>query len=256
MKKIFFISALFLTAVCSAWSQQVTKSQWDEAVKCYAENDFVKAGQLWEAMSRSEEQSAAVYYNLGNCYFKQDMLGKAILNYNKALLLDPGNDDIRHNLELASTKTKNRIEKVPVFFLKRWFIAFGQQFSSNGWAVLSLLLLAGGLASAFGFISSKRSLWRKLFFSTASTLSLLFIVAVIGSFYQRSQVSQSDGAIVMSNAVAVKSSPADGGTDLFVLNEGAKVQISDQVGEWSEVTIDNGGKGWLKSSEIEPIRIR
>ena len=96
--------------------EDVTKAEGDSA---YMRNDYISAIQIYEALLGKGE-AADVYYNLGNSYYKAGDIAKAILNYERALLLQPGNSDIRANLEIARSKTIDKVEAVPEIFFVSW----------------------------------------------------------------------------------------------------------------------------------------
>lgn len=253
MKKIV-LSILFCAVALLAFAKVDKQAQFSEASTAYAEGDYIKAAQIFNAILTKDEVSSEIYYNLANCYFKQDKLALAILNYNRALLLSPSDENIKHNLEIAETKTTNRIEQLPQFFLEKVVVYLRQLLSSNQWAVWALVILSVAITCMICFYFSHRSWVRKITFTTALVSIIFFAVAISFSSSQKSIIMDSNMAIVMQNAVAVKSSPSQGGTDLFVLNEGVKVDVVEKVGEWSEVVVASGNSGWLQTKTIQYIK--
>ena len=254
MKNLIIFIFFSLFAITTLQAKSNYKEIWHQANAAYAQENYVKAGQLYSSLVDGENISSDVYYNLGNCYFKQDELALAILNYNRALLLDPSNNDAKYNLEIATTQTTNRIEVLPTFFFNDWLVALKQSLSSDGWAFMSLIavLLVGSMYILFYF--SRKPAIRKISFSLCVLAVILFLLSLGFSISSRNNIKNSKVAIVMNNAVPVKSSPSDGGTDLFVLNEGAKVIVNETLGDWSEVTIESGNSGWLNHSVIQYIK--
>ena len=212
---------------------------WDQANTAYINNDFPTAISLYETILSSGRQSGKLYYNLANAYFKEQEIGRAILNYNRALRLNPGNEDIRYNLQVAEKMTKDHIDAVPEFFVKTWLSNLRNLLSSTTWAVLSLVFLAAMLGSALFYLLSRRLVRRKIGFYGTATAFLLAI--------------DRTSAVVLRDAVAVKSSPDQNSTDLFILHEGTKVEISDRLNGWCEITIADGKKGWMECSTFETI---
>lgn len=255
MKRVFFIIFVLLLSFYNGFAQTDNLNKdFMAANQAYADEDFLKASQLYESTINGDSHNWEAYYNLGNCYYKLDMLPKAILNYNRALLLEPSNSDIRYNLEIASTRTTNRIVAMPEFFLVRWIDQLRALFSSDTWAWISLLSLTVLLLSIFLFIVSRRAVIRKLTFSLSVVFLLFMIISMTSAQQQKSIIKDFNGAIIMRNAVAVKSSPSDNGTDIFVLNEGVEVRVIGSLGLWSEISIASGNKGWLLSESIEMIK--
>ena len=145
---------------------------WDQANTAYINNDFPTAISLYETILSSGRQSGKLYYNLANAYFKEQEIGRAILNYNRALRLNPGNEDIRYNLQVAEKMTKDHIDAVPEFFVKTWLSNLRNLLSSTTWAVLSLVFLAAMLGSALFYLLSRRLVRRKIGFYGLSLIHI------------------------------------------------------------------------------------
>ena len=151
---------------------------WDQANTAYINNDFPTAISLYETILSSGRQSGKLYYNLANAYFKEQEIGRAILNYNRALRLNPGNEDIRYNLQVAEKMTKDHIDAVPEFFVKTWLSNLRNLLSSTTWAVLSLVFLAAMLGSALFYLLSRRLVRRKIGFYGTATAFLLLVLTL------------------------------------------------------------------------------
>ena len=254
MKKLtFMLAAMLLCSVALQARNAEETALWEQANKSYMEGNWETALQEYAAISDKGAESADLYYNIGNCYYKLGNLGKSILYYNKALKLAPSDQDIRHNLEVANARTTNKINAVPQFFLNRWAAAFRGAVSSNGWAQISLAAFALTLALTLIFLLSRTATVRKVTFSGGIVFLLLFVISTVNAASQKRQQTRSGDAIVMQNAVPVKSSPDREGKDLFVLNEGAKVTVTDKLGGWSQVEIASGNKGWIENRNIESV---
>ena len=249
MKKIY-IYLLFVVIGISPIYSQTTLTQANEA---YGQEDYIKAIELYEQTLREQGVSSDLYYNLGNAYYKHNEFAKAILNYERALLLNPSNEDARFNLEMANTHIVDKIDPVGKFFLSVWIDSLRNFLSSNTWAVIgivSFLLFIGGL---YLYLFSKSVKAKKFGFFGGI---ILFLIAVLANWFAwglNSKLKARSEAIVFAATVPVKSSPAESGTDLFILHEGTKVSILSKLGDWSEVKISDGNRGWLPSSSIEII---
>ena len=226
---------------------------WEGGNAAYNEGRYSTASDIYESILSSGEHSAKLYYNLGNAYFKQEMLGKAILNYNRALRLAPSDEDIRHNLEYAEQATKDNIEQIPVFFLTAWSRTVRNIMGGNAWTIISLMMLSIALLSALAYQLAQRISLRKMGFYAMVVAAVLFIISSTFAYQQRQSVVNSQEAIVMSSAVSVKSSPDRAATDLFVIHEGTKLSLGEKINGWQEIRIADGRKGWVESSRIEII---
>lgn len=236
-----------------AAEQLTSEVLWDQANTAYINNDYHQAEELYLTILQRGERSAKLYFNLANAYFKREELGQAILYYHRALRLQPGDEDIRYNLSVAEARTKDTIDQIPDFFFTEWMRSIRHLMSANAWTAWSLIWFAVMLGALLFYLLSARLILRKAGFY-ATLISLLCFIAstIFASGQSREQQSQSE-AIVMSSSAAVKSSPDRSATDLFILHEGTKVEITNSLENWCEVMIADGKKGWTERSKIEII---
>lgn len=226
---------------------------WDRANTAYLNGDYHAATSIYEEILSRGLSSMKLYYNLGNSCFKEGRLGEAILYYNRALRLAPGNDDIRYNLGVAEARTKDNIEQIPEFFLTEWFRSVRHMMSCTAWSIFSLVALVAALALSLLYLLARRLSLRKGGFYGTLVALLLFVVTTWFAWGERREMLDDTQAVVMSLSTAVKSSPDKSATDLFVLHEGTLVEITNRLEGWCEVTIADGKKGWLESKTIETI---
>lgn len=229
----------------------------EAAAQAYREQNYSRSIELYEgvvAQGISEgRESAQIYYNLGNAYFRDNQLGKAILNYERAHLLDPGDGDIRHNLRFANNRTEDRIIPASNLFLANWFNGVRDLFNSNTWATLAItfFLLFIGCIALFLFV---RVLWiRQAAFYSGLVLLLFVGITNAFAFSQKRERTQRDAAIVMVGAARANASPDANSNLLFELHEGTKVKIRSSDGNWYEVEIANGSVGWISKQHVEVI---
>ena len=238
----------------SATAEAATPDRmWEDANALYMNNQYAEAAALYEKILDCGLFSDKLYYNLANACFRTGDNTRAILYYNRALLLSPNDDDIRHNLAIAESQTKDSIEEVPEFFLSSWTRGLRNMLDERMWTVLSLVLLAATLVLGVMFLLARRTGARKGAFFGMLAAILLCIAATSFAASQRSAILNRDKAIVMSSAAPVKSSPDRSATDLFVLHEGTKVRVTGTVNNWSEIVIADGKKGWIETDKIEVI---
>lgn len=219
----------------------------------YVEGRFEEASNLYQSLADSGYVNAKLYYNLGNAYFKSNRVPDAILNYERAYLLDPTDEDIEFNLQYARTFTVDRFETIPTFFLKDWYRSLRSLCSSNGWAWMSLLFLLLLLGSTLVFWFSGTFWVKRTLFSTGVVLVTLFVLSTLFSIQEKNRALAKDKAIVFQSVVTVKSSPGSSGKELFILHAGTKVKVLQSVGEWTEIRIEDGNKGWVQSETMEII---
>ena len=228
----------------------VTKADADSA---YAAGRYQDAIRDYEALLK-QGVSADLYYNLGNAYYRTEDITRAVLNYERAFQLSPGDKDIRHNLQMARSKTIDKITPETEFFFITWMRAVVNIMSVDAWAKTALGALALAIVLALVYLFAERLWLRKLGFFGGGLLLLLFLVCNLFAYLQKNELTHHRGAIVMSSAVNVKSTPAANGTDLFILHEGTRVDIiDDQMQQWKQIRVADGKEGWIETSQIETI---
>ena len=225
-----------------------------EADSAYIQGDYLTAISIYEWIVENQSVNATLYMNLGNCWLKRDEVAKAILYYERAYLIDPSDPDVRFNLELARTKTVDKVNPVNQLFVVVWFKKLLAILDVNGWAVLTVILFAFTILLAGVLLFSKKSGIRKLSFSFSVFFLLLSILSFIFATTQMGNIRNRDTAIIMSPSVTVKSTPTSAGTDLFIIHEGRKVQILDSsMKEWVEIRLEDGNTGWIPVNVMEII---
>ena len=247
-------SMLFAPSALRASEALSPEMLWERGVEAYSAADYESAAGYFQKLVDSGHKSADVYFNLGNSLLKQRETGRAILNYERALRLDPSNEDVRYNLEFARSQTIDKIDQVPEFFLTSWMRTVCYSLPSNVWAVISLFLLAVTLALVLLFLLGRTSAGRKAGFFTAIAALLLTLLCWNYARMQYRDSVRQDEAVVVKAVVAAKSSPSDDSSkDLFVLHEGTKVSIRESVSTWLLVSIEDGRQGWISENSIEVI---
>ncbi len=250
------LALLLLLPVHPAGAQQQAypDSLWHAGVAAYSDGDWAGAASAWSAIRSLGVESPELYYNLGNACFKQDDIAHAILNYERALKLDPSYSDARFNLEFARELVQDKIEAVPEFFLEQWGRKACWLLPSDVWAVLFLLLLAATLGCVLLFLLGGRSGLRKTGFICGIVALVLSLLCLDFAFWQRTDYRKADGAVITRPVTTVQSSPGrDTAKDLFVLHEGTKVKLLDEVGSWRNIELADGRQGWLPSEDLEVI---
>lgn len=255
LRKVVTVVTLLLSLGASMNIQaKDLDSLWTAGVHAYTDGKFSDASAAWTSIEESGQKSAKLYYNLGNAWFKQGNYPKAILNYERALRLDPSYSDARYNLEFTSNFVQDKIEPVPEFILKSVARKVCYVMGSNAWAVIFLVLLAAALMMGLLFLLGSSVGKRRAGFYCGIVLLLLSAGALSFSIWQKSDSVKTDTAIVMSPVSSVKSSPSSGSSkDLFVIHEGTKVTILDEVGSWKNIALADGRQGWITSNELEVI---
>lgn len=229
-------------------------SLWNSANQAYVEGRWGDAVAGYELISGMGLESAALYCNTGDAYFKEGNVPMAILFYERALKLDPSYSDARYNLELMNSMIQDRIDPVPDFILKVWAKDICYIMDSDAWAACFLVLLALTLGLVLLFLLAPTAAGRRTGFFTGIVTLLLAVASLSFSLWQKNDYMSADEAIVMRPVTSAKSSPsAEASKDLFILHEGTKVTILDSVGNWNNIELADGRQGWIPSADITVI---
>jgi len=249
MKKILSIISVVLISI-SMWGQEEQILQGDSA---YKSEMYPEAIKHYEAVIAQGFESAELYYNLGNAYFNINMLPDAILFYEKAKVLAPRDADINFNLNIANSMITDKIEAVPEIFYIRWWKALRNSMNLHAWSISSISIFTLLVLCAGIFFLSRQLLLRKYAFWMGVVL-LFFTIALFSMTYTKYDMqSKHMEAIVFDPTITVKSSPNQLGKDLFVIHEGTKVFIIEEINDWCNISIANGSDGWLPASSVKRI---
>ena len=258
MKKTAFIFSILTmlsfplladTIVSNASDNMATFEAGNEL---YKNDDYQGSLREYEAILSSGMESAELYFNMGNAYFKLGDLPNAILHYEKAKKLSPDDEDIRTNLEIANLKTVDKVEAKPELPIAEWWKEVLNSNLIDEWANKSIYISFVALLIMIVFLFTSGIVKRISFFTGMAVFALSIVFYFLGQQQKSLQMNNKYG-IVFSPSVTVKSSPENDGTRLFVIHEGTKVEVLDNDGEWSEISLMNGNKGWILSESYKNI---
>ncbi len=251
MKRLLLALAMVLAV--TALPAQEAGMQFEQANAAYRLGKFAEAAALYNAILKNGYNLPEVYYNLGNCFFKQDDIPGAILAFERAKRLAPNDEDISYNLRLANLRVVDKIEPIPQFFLAKWWSAFVQLLSSDGWAEAGILALWALAVCGALFLLLRSIVIQRLLLAAIAALLVVTVLSFVNMSGQRNAERAENRAIVFAQTVSVKSSPDSQSTDLFVLHEGVKVELLDAVGTWRKIRLADGKIGWLAEEAIQAI---
>ncbi len=250
MKNNIFILFLCVFLPLATMAQD---SLFTRANEHYINGEYEQAIEAYEKLADAGYAAPELFFNLGNAYYKSHKLAPAILNYERAHLLDPKNGDILYNLELARSLRVDRVETIPEVFFIRWFQGLTMLLSSNTWAMMALALFFTALLLLFVYIFSTRIALRKTSFWVSIAFFILSVSAYTLSWAREKAITGNPEAIVMAPSLTAKSTPDESGNELFVVHEGLKVSVEDELDGWFEIKIPDGNKGWVRKEKIEKI---
>lgn len=252
LRLIFFILVLSVF-VREAASQDSNTEKYNKGVAYFTSGSYKEALQVWTDIYNTGNHSANLNYNIGNAYFKLNDIPDAILFYERAYLLAPADEDVNYNLRIARSLIVDRFQEIPDLFFIRWYNVMSLLLSANSWAKVSLVSFVIFLLSLSLYIYSSGH--RKKVIGFWFALLFILLTGTSFAFAKRNNglVYDSHKAIISNPLVNGKSSPDNSGTDLFVLHEGTKVTIEDEVGGWYEIRLSDGNKGWVPVKSLNII---
>ena len=253
MKKRVLSTVVLCILVAALCFAQTPEQVFDQANQLYQQNKFTEARDAYESIARNGFASGELYYNLGNSYYKTGDVGKAILNYERALRLMPNDDDLKHNLQLANLMITDKIEATPRLFIWDYWDGIKASLSINTltWIVYCVFVFLVGSICIILLARTYQLRRLGLFGGSISTVVLiLFVVLLMGKM---GELNRADAAVVTAKLTTVKNSPDAKSSDAFVLHSGVKVTVTDGVNEWMKIRLADGKVGWMEKSDAEVI---
>lgn len=245
-----FSFVLMILMLMPLSANAITKQNADDE---YAKGNYQQAIKDYQEILKTGV-SSEIYYNLGNAYYRTDNITQALLAYERALQLSPGDNDIRFNLQYARSKTIDKITPETEMFFVTWYHSLVNFTSVDRWANTAIVSIVMALLLILVFLFAPQMWARKSGFYGSAAFLLLFAFANLFAFQQKHELETKQGAIVIAPTVNVKKTPAASGTDVFVIHEGTRVDITDRgMKQWRGIKLADGREGWLKTSQIEEI---
>lgn len=241
---------LFFVMPIAAFSQENAGCTKELGDKAYVESRFEDAAGIYETVIAEQGASLPLYYNLGNAYYRSNQLGKAILNYERALRIDANDEDAKANLEFVQSKIVDKIPQDDIPFYKQWGNSLFALFPRDIWGIIGLSAFVVMLAMIFLYLfkSEKRG--------TAVVVIVVCIVVTLLANFAAMESDSLPHGVILDEMVVVKSSPDNSGTELTKIHEGLKVTIiDDALDDWVRIEANNGNKvvGWVKAKSVEYI---
>ncbi|MEX0997058.1 MAG: SH3 domain-containing protein [Flavobacteriaceae bacterium] len=249
MKKL--VCLLFITLSFFASSQNEQK--FEQGKEHYKEANYEAAISSWESILESGEHSAALYFNLGNAYYRIDQIAPSIYYYEKALQLAPGDPEIKNNLAFAQNQTIDIIEPLPKNLFSSWIEGTTKIFSFDNWAKTAVVFIIGFVLLFLAYYFSAAAMKKRLFF-VGSFLSLFLALGSLFFAYNNyAQVNNTNTAILFASSSQVRSEPLERAELSFVLHEGTKVKIISEEDEWVRIKLADGKDGWMLKTDLKEL---
>jgi tetratricopeptide (TPR) repeat protein len=203
-------------------------------------------------VEKSGNISSELFYNIGNCYYRKGNYPYSVLYYEKALRLNPNDEDARTNLKIVNAKLKDKFEPLQDIFFVSWWKSFCQLCSRDVWAVISLIFfLLSAIGFALFFIGNTVAKRKTAFI--LSCFLVIFVAISLSASVHRLKIEKRNEVIVLQNKVAVMSAPSSG-KEKFIVNAGTKLLVIDEIGDILRVKTISGDNGWLNRANVVEIK--
>lgn len=250
MKNIKNILILLLLVSEVFWGQ----TAFEQGNKFYAKENYEAAISSYESVVNSGKQSAELYFNLGNSYYKLHKVAPAVYNYEKALLLSPNDSEIKTNLEFARKMAIDDIKVIPKVGFNKLLADFTSKYHYDTWAWIAVSFAFIFLVFFLGYYFSQRTILKRIFFIGMSLWFVGMLLSAVSGFYEKNRNDNERPAIVFAENAPLKSEPKSGGQDTTVLHEGTKVFILESIANWKKVELTDETTGWIEDTSIREIK--
>ncbi|MEX0288164.1 MAG: tetratricopeptide repeat protein [Flavobacteriaceae bacterium] len=250
MKERIFIFVLFFCF----WANAQTGALFNRATDAYNEGDYEKAIEIYKQILDKGEHSAALYYNLGNSYYKLNQVAPSIYYYEKALLLKPNDPEIENNLSYAQNMTLDAIEVLPETGLAKIYQNVTGRLSFDQWSYVAVVFMILFVIAYIAFYYLSYATHKRIAFISSFVFLVVSVAALSFAFMQYAHYNSQQPAIVFSEEVSVKSEPNRRSAEAFVLHEGTKVNVLEELNDYNKIQLVDGKTGWIPSDEIKLLK--
>lgn len=247
MKKIFYIILLIFQV-------SLAQNAFEQGNQYYQKENFLAAISSYESIINSGKESADVYFNLGNCYYKLHKVGPAVYNYEKALLLNPNDQEIKTNLDFARKMAIDDIKIIPKVGFHKLIQDFTSTYHYDTWAWIAVALALVFFLFFLGYYFSGTTLKKRIFFTGMFVILLGITLSVSAGIFEKNRLENEKPAIVFAETAPVKNEPKTSSPDAFILHEGTKVYILESIANWKKIELTDETTGWIESSAIKEIK--
>ncbi|WP_235935443.1 tetratricopeptide repeat protein [Flavobacterium ichthyis] len=220
----------------------------------YEKENYEQAIQQYELVLKEKKHSAELYFNLGNAYYKLNKTAPAIYNFEKALLLNPGFSDAKNNLQFAQNRTIDAIKPVEKTGFNNWFNQFLASHTHNGWATIAVAFSILFLLFFIGYYFTSKTWLKRTFFTLLLLSFVAMIVMVSLAFAEKSRFENDRPAIVFQSVLVVKAEPKENATDAFIIHEGTRVQVLEELNNWQKIQLADEKEGWVLKNAVKEIK--
>ncbi|MEW7289436.1 SH3 domain-containing protein [Aquimarina sp. 2304DJ70-9] len=249
MRRIIEITLFLIVAF--GFSQD--EETFQRAGSLYNQEKYQEAIDAYRSILDTGQESASLYYNLGNAHYKLSNIGPSIYYYEKALELAPNDEDIQNNLAFAQKATIDSIDVIPEGFVSRTIKRFTTMFSYDNWAWISVVCMVVFVILFILYYTAHTSSRKRLFFVSSWLLLFIGILGVAFAYNQYNFLKNNQFAIVFAQETNIKSEPNLRSEEVFELHEGTKVQVTETVNNWKKIKLSDGKIGWIPAEDLKEL---
>lgn len=246
MTRVMYITLWIFFAVAPVYGNHFLQ----KAEKAYDSKKYKEAIESYEKLIKDGYKSYQLYFNLGNSYYRNNELGKAIYYYELARKIEPNDEDVRINLGIASGKTVDKIDSKENFFITAVKTNLLSSFTTRAWAWLTIVLFGTACILFFVFVGSNSLIIKRISFLLSSLLFVTFIVTYFLGYSAVKARYENKFAIVLIREVRIMNEPTAMAKVKFSLHEGTKIRVVENNGDWLLIKLDNGNEGWVKINDV------
>jgi tetratricopeptide (TPR) repeat protein len=246
MKKLLFFILL---------SQFIfAQSGFENGNVLYKQGNYEEAISAYKTVFRSKKESSELYFNLGNCYYKLNKVAPTIYNFEKAILLNPENEQAKNNLELAQKMRFDDIKEIPKIGFAKIFQTITSKFHYDTWAWISIGLGVLVLLLFIGFYFIEKSILKRILFSLMLVVFFVMLLSILAAYFEKNQIQKENPAIIFAEETTLKIQPKSESKSLKTLHEGTKVFIETSKNNFKKVQLTDGTNGWIESETLKTLK--
>jgi len=232
------------------------QDSFDQANQTYKTENYQQAIDLYEEIITSGKHSAELYYNLANAYYKLNKIAPSIYNYEKALLLNPNNSEVKNNLKFAQNMMIDPVKEFSKTGFNQWLHDFTSVFHYDTWSKIAIVFSFLVLFSFIGYYFVWRINLKRVFFGLMILFLVNSILSIFISSFEKKLTKNNNPAIVFSESIAVKSEPNQNSVNVVLLHEGTKVEVLDELDDYYKVELPDQNVGWLVKESVRLLNFR
>lgn len=241
---IIFATILLPLASGAAWQQQ-----WKKATDFYLQKQYDSAAHYYEQVAASRPENAEVYYNLGNTYYRLNKIAPAILNYERALHVDPGHKDAQDNLSITQARISHQIAIAEDIFFVNWWRRLTSATMATTWAAVAFICFLAAVVTFW----LRRYRAGNLPMQLPGVLGFFFVCSLVLGLTAAGNVTSAHKAVVFDNDTPLMNTQQTKGKPAALIPEGTTVHILTDGGEWLEVRLPDSRTGWVQVSQVEKV---